>query len=184
MSELDRREFVAASTVVVTGGLAGCIGNDGGGGGGGDETESPTSTGTGTETGGDGGEFTENEQRVVDFLTSDPATDNFEDSFDDALDEGSVTVKVGAEGNDGNFAFDPPAVRVSTGTTVTWEWTGMGGAHNVSSTSDSDFEFRSGDAVDSADETFEKTLDATGAALYHCEPHRSVGMKGGIVVEE
>lgn len=175
MAELDRRGFVAASTVVVTGGLAGCIGDDG------DGTDE---TATGTETDGDGGEFTENEQRVVDFLTSDPATDNFEDSFDDALDEGSVTVKVGAEGNGGNFAFDPPAVRVSTGTTVTWEWTGKGGAHNVSSASDSDVEFRSGDAVDSAEETYEKPFDAAGAALYHCEPHQSVGMKGGIVVEE
>lgn len=175
MTERSRRWVLAASTVAVTGGLAGCTGD--GDGDGTDGTESPT------ETDGDG-EFTEDERRVVDFLTSEPATDNFADSFDDALDEGSVTVSVGAEGNGGNFAFDPPAVTVSTGTTVTWEWTGMGGGHNVSSTSDSDVEFRSGDAVDSADETYEETFDEAGVALYVCEPHQSVGMKGGIVVEE
>lgn len=180
MSEFTRRGFVAASTVVVTAGLAGCIGDGGGDGDGMNQTESPSPTATR----GDGGEFTENERRVADFLTSDPATDNFEDSFDDALDEGNVTVKVGAKGNQGNYAFDPPAVKVSTGTTVTWKWTGEGGAHNVNSTPDSDFEFRSGAPVDNANETYEKTFDETGVALYVCEPHRSLGMKGGIVVEK
>ena len=48
-----------------------------------------------------------------------------------ATGSGEVTVAVGAQGNGGAFAFDPPAIRVSTGTTVVWEWTGEGAQHNV-----------------------------------------------------
>lgn len=43
----------------------------------------------------------------------------------------SVTVKVGAKTSNGPYAFAPPAIKIGTGTTVTWKWTGLGGAHNV-----------------------------------------------------
>lgn len=187
MNEISRRRFVAGSTGVVAIGLAGCTGQDGGDGGGNgggmEETESPTETETGTETDGGESDFTENEQRVVDFLTSEPATDNWEDTFDD-LGEDEPTIAVGAQGNDGNFAFDPPAAKVSTGTTITWQWTGKGDPHNVASVQDSDFDFRSGEPESGADVTYEHTFEEAGVALYVCEPHRSLGMKGGIVVEE
>lgn len=177
MHVLSRRQIVAGCTTLIAGGLAGCTGDGGGDGGDGTE-DSPSPTQTDT----DGGEFAENERRVVDFLTSEPATDNFQDTFDDL--GGEATVRVGAQGNEGNFAFDPPAARLSTGTTVTWKWTGEGGEHNVSTTNDSDFEFSSGDPIDSAEETFQQTFDEAGVALYICEPHQSLGMKGGIVIEE
>jgi halocyanin-like protein len=55
-------------------------------------------------------------------------------NYDDVADKtgaSKVTVEVGAEGNNGPYAFAPPAIRIGTGTTVTWKWTGKGGSHNV-----------------------------------------------------
>ncbi|MFW5918430.1 MAG: plastocyanin/azurin family copper-binding protein, partial [Haloferacaceae archaeon] len=77
---------------------------------------------------------------------------------------------------------------VSTGTEVLWELTGEGGDHNVEAEPDeqigeSDYEFSSGEPVDSADEEYTYTFDDPGIALYHCEPHLSLGMKGSVVVE-
>jgi len=60
----------------------------------------------------------------------------------DATGEDSPTVDVGA--GDAGLAFDPPALRVSTGTTVTWVRTGQGGGHNVVA---EDGAFDSGGAV-------------------------------------
>ncbi|PSQ07359.1 halocyanin domain-containing protein, partial [Halobacteriales archaeon QS_5_68_33] len=51
-----------------------------------------------------------------------------EGAVEDARGQDAVTIEVGAGGG---FAFDPPAIWISPGTTVTWEWTGEGGAHNV-----------------------------------------------------
>jgi acyl-CoA synthetase (AMP-forming)/AMP-acid ligase II len=46
----------------------------------------------------------------------------------------------------------------------------------------SDFDFYSGEPQDSG--TFEQTFDEAGVGLYLCEPHATVGMKGGFVVGE
>lgn len=104
-------------------------------------------------------------------------------NFDGVVDktgQGEVAVSVGTEGNDGNFGFEPAAVKVSTGTTVTWEWTGKGGGHNVVA---DDGTFRSGDPVADAGTTFEYTFDETGTYKYYCAPHKPMGMKGAVVVE-
>ncbi|WP_255198392.1 halocyanin domain-containing protein [Halorarius litoreus] len=89
-----------------------------------------------------------------------------------------VTVQVGAEGNGGGFAFEPAAVRVDPGTTVVWEWTGEGGAHNVA---DEDGAFES-DLVGEAGHTFSHAFDAAGVSLYACTPHKAMGMKGAVIV--
>jgi halocyanin-like protein len=102
------------------------------------------------------------------------------DGVVDRTGESEVTVAVGAEGNGGNLAFDPAAVRVDPGTTVVWEWTGEGGAHNVV---DRDGAFDSGDAVTDAGTVFEHTFGSEGTFLYLCEPHEALGMKGAVVVE-
>ena len=57
--------------------------------------------------------------------------DNFDGTTADMTGQDEVTIAVGAEGNGGGFAFDPPAVQVDPGTTVVWEWIGAGGQHNV-----------------------------------------------------
>jgi len=104
------------------------------------------------------------------------------ENYDGVADEtgtSDVAVAVGASGNGGNFAFDPPAVRVSTGTTVTWEWTGKGGVHDVVA-KDGAFE---ADLSGAAGHTFEHVFDEDGTYEYYCQPHRSLGMKGVVVVE-
>ncbi|MCD2201091.1 halocyanin domain-containing protein [Halobacterium sp. KA-6] len=87
-------------------------------------------------------------------------------------------VAVGAGGNGGQFAFDPPAIEVSTGTTVVWEWTGEGGYHNVAHTGDA---FES-DLTQESGYTFEHTFDTEGQYKYVCTPHETLGMKGIVVV--
>jgi halocyanin-like protein len=114
--------------------------------------------------------------------------DTYDGTIQDRREESSVTIDVGAEGNGDGYAFGPSGVAISAGTEVLWEWTGEGGAHNVEAVPDeqigeSDYEFSSGDAVAGADNEYSFTFDESGIALYHCEPHLSLGMKGSIVVE-
>jgi halocyanin-like protein len=103
---------------------------------------------------------------------------NFGGSVEDATGQDQATVEVGAEGNGGNLAFGPAAVHVDPGTTVVWEWTGEGGSHNVVS-EDGAFE---SDLVGEGGFTFEHTFEEDGIYNYFCQPHKSVGMKGSVVV--
>ena len=91
---------------------------------------------------------------------------------------GGETVAVGAGSG---LSFDPEELTIAPGTTVTWEWTGQGGAHNVVA---DDGAFDSGDPEDGDDITFSHTFPDTGEFPYHCVPHREVGMVGTIIVEE
>ncbi|MFW6321368.1 MAG: halocyanin domain-containing protein [Halohasta sp.] len=101
---------------------------------------------------------------------------NFEGTVD-RTDQSEVTVEVGAgEG----FAFDPAAVRVTVGTTVVWEWTGLGGEHNVA---EEDGEFES-DLYFDEGETFSHTFDDPGVYRYVCTPHQTQGMLGAVEVVE
>jgi halocyanin-like protein len=116
------------------------------------------------------------------------ASDNYDGTLRDWRDRDTVTVETGAEGNDGNFAFDPPGIVVSTGTTVRWRWTGEGNPHNVEALPEeqlglSDYEFSSGESEGGSGVKYTHTMDEAGIALYHCEPHYSLGMKGGVAVE-
>ena len=110
---------------------------------------------------------------VEEFLAE---TSNY-DGLEDFTGQDSVTVEVGA--GDNGLLFGPPAIQVDPGTTVVWEWTGNGGTHNVAEV---DGAFRSGDAVAEAGTTFEHTFEEEGLALYVCEPHEAINMKGAVVV--
>lgn len=101
------------------------------------------------------------------------------DTLVDRTDASDVRVRVGTEGNGGYFAFAPVVLRVSPGTTVTWEWTGAGSAHNVVA---KDGSFRS-ELTGGEGTTFSHRFDAPGVAKYACLPHQSLGMKGVVVVE-
>jgi len=105
---------------------------------------------------------------------------NYDGSTVDMTGESEVTVTVGAQGNGGGFAFDPPAVHVDTGTTVKFEWTGEGGGHNVVEQGGSTLD--SGAAVAEAGVNYEHTFESGGMFKYYCSPHQGLGMKGGIVV--
>ena len=137
--------------VAVVGLVAGCSGVGGEGGGG--------------TTGGGG------EPSVDEWLAD---TGNY-DGVVDRTDASSVTVEVGAQGNNGANAFAPAAIEISPGTTVTWEW--VDGYHNVVATEGA---FDSGQPEQNA--TFQHTFDSPDTYLYYCEPHRSIGMKGAVVV--
>ncbi|WP_132058799.1 halocyanin domain-containing protein [Halorussus amylolyticus] len=100
------------------------------------------------------------------------------DGVEDMTGEDEVTIEVGAQGNGGGFAFGPAAVRIDPGTTVVWEWTGVGGSHNVA-TKDGAFE---SEMTDEEGHTFEYTADEEGVFRYVCVPHESMGMKGALVV--
>ena len=140
--------------------LAGCSGSP--------STDTAGGDGGGNDGGGSGG------SQSFDGWFED--VDNYEGVTDETGSD-SVTVEVGA-GTDG-FAFAPPAVRVETGTTVTWEWTGKGSTHNVVA-DDGSFESQ---LVDEEGHTFEHTFDAAGTYKYYCNPHKAMGMKGVVVVE-
>lgn len=105
--------------------------------------------------------------------------DGIDGGFRDARGESSVTVQVGADGNNGSFAFSPAGLWVDPGTTVTWEWTGDGGQHNVNAQSGAAFE---SDLVGEAGFTFEYTFEEPGISTYQCDPHASLGMRGAVAV--
>lgn len=103
------------------------------------------------------------------------------DNYSGVVDKTDVerpVVAVGAEGNGGQFGFAPPAIEVSTGTTVVWEWTGEGGYHDVAHI---DGEFKSEMSQDGGT-TFEYTFNTAGEYKYVCTPHETLGMKGIVVV--
>jgi halocyanin-like protein len=168
---MDRRGLLRTlAGALAVGGLAGC---SGGGGEASTETTAPATTAaetlrprSTTTSGGRFGAWFAN-------------TANYEEVAD-RTGQSEATVQVGASGNGGNLAYEPAAVVVDSGTTVVWEWTGDGGQHNVVDRED---EFES-TLTEAAGHTFEYTVSTPGTRLYFCVPHRSVGMRGAVVVEE
>lgn len=177
-TEANRRTLLkTVGTLSLAGitGLAGCTGDDGENGNGQEPATIPGSDYpavdewmTETEIGGD--------------------DSRYDGDILDLRGESSITIDVGAEGNGNGYAFGPSAVAISAGTDVLFDWTGEGGAHNVEAIPDeqlgeSDYEFTSGEAVQGADNEYSYTFDEAGIALYHCEPHLNLGMKGSIVID-
>lgn len=133
--------------------------------------------GTAGTAGAVGGTERAGREPTIDFAEWFGDVDNF-GGVVDATGKSTVRVRVGADGNNGAFAFAPPAVRVDPGTTVVWEWTGDGGDHDVAA---EDGAYAS-PLHDGAGETFEHTFDAEGIGYYACTPHEALGTKGAIVV--
>ena len=104
-------------------------------------------------------------------------------SYQDARGESEVTVMVGA--GDTGLAFDSTLLWVDPGTTVTFEWTGAGGAHNVKTVDGGGpAGLDSGEAVGEEGYTYEyeTSEEDVGITHYHCVPHTAVGMHGGLAV--
>lgn len=155
MKSFDRRTFVKlAGVAAVTPALAGCSSGSNGGDGGGSEYD-----------------FVDEEPDYAGWFDD---VSNYEGTVDRTGDS-EVTVLNGT-GPSGK-QFEPPAIQVDAGTTVIWEWTGDG-SHNVVAESSA---FRS-DIVQRSGFTFEYTFEEGGIHEYVCEPHRTVGMKGAVVV--
>jgi halocyanin-like protein len=105
------------------------------------------------------------------------SANNYDGNTVDARGQDEVTIEVGA-GSDG-LAFGPAAVWVDVGTSIIWEWTGEGGAHNViSDNSDVD----SGGPVSDAGTTYEVNPEESQIIEYYCSPHQSQGMLGAVAV--
>jgi len=99
---------------------------------------------------------------------------NFEGTVD-RTGQGEVTVGVGAGSG---LSFDPAAVRITTGTTVVWEWSSFGGGHNVI---EDNGRFESEIMFDEG-ETFTHTFTEPGVYKYVCTPHQTQGMLGVVEV--
>lgn len=104
------------------------------------------------------------------------SANNYNGSVDNMRGQSEVSVSVGA--GDG-LAFGPPAIWIDTGTTVTWEWTGEGGGHNVVGV---DNDLDSGSPVSEEGVTYEFTFEESGIYQYYCNPHQSSGMLGAVAV--
>jgi len=159
----DRRKFLAASGTALTIAVAGC---SGGGDSGGDDG--------GGDDGGNGGSVPE----AVDTYLTDNEANGYDGSAVDETGSSSVTISVGT--GDQGLAFDPAAVRVDSGTEVTWEWTGNGGSHNVN-VQEGPTTFSS-ETVGEEGHTFSQTLES-GNYMYQCDPHSTLGMHGAVIVE-
>ncbi|ELZ73180.1 halocyanin [Haloferax prahovense DSM 18310] len=106
--------------------------------------------------------------------------DGVDGGYEDLRGQSEVTIEVGASGNGGNLAFAPAGIWIDPGTTVTWEWTGEGGGHNVVASEGASLD--SGAAVSEAGTTYEFTFESGGITKYHCVPHEALGMLGAVAV--
>jgi halocyanin domain len=102
------------------------------------------------------------------------------DDETDARGQDEATVMVGA--GDQGLAFSPKKLWIDPGTTVIFEWTGQGGSHNVET-----IEGPSGMGAELASEEgntyeYQFTGEEAGITTYQCNPHKSIGMFGGIAV--
>lgn len=158
-----RRVLTGIGAALASVSLAGCSGGSG-----------SEATDTTASQSGDGGSGGLSEPDYGGWLDG---VDNYESTVD-RRDADEVTISVGA-GSSG-YRFDPPAVAVTPGTRVVWEWTGNGGSHNVVG-ENADFE---SELVGEAGHTFERTFDSTGIRKYYCQPHKAMGMKGAVAVLE
>lgn len=158
---IGRRAALRAAGLAATGGLAALAGCPGG---------------------GDGTATTEE----PDVIESEPNYRGWFDGVDnyrgtvDRRDAEQVRVRVGVEGDTGAYRFGPAAVAVSPDTSVIWEWTGQGGAHDVVSESD---DFDSGEPVESDSATFTFTYQSPAVYRYYCSNHRDRGMRGAVFVD-
>ena len=91
----------------------------------------------------------------------------------DPIDSGDVTEIVIR-----NFAFSAPTITIDRGTSVRWRNT-TGTFHTVTPDGHQAFGARQ---TTTQGQTFDTRFETPGRYLYYCEPHRSLGMTGEIVV--
>lgn len=107
-------------------------------------------------------------------------SDNFDGTVADRTDSDAASVTVGAPGNGDRFAFAPPVLAVSPDTTVRWEWADPSGPANVVF---EEIDVSSGDPTFERETAFEHTFRERGTYRYASLPHKSIGMRGAVVVE-
>lgn len=105
---------------------------------------------------------------------------NFDGEAVEKTNADTVTIQVGAKAGDRHLAFDPPVVMISTGTTVQWQWTGNGGAHDVVFI---DADVRSSQIHADSGSHFQHTFERQGSYRFVYKPHEDFGQKGAVIVE-
>ncbi|WP_336003124.1 halocyanin domain-containing protein [Halorientalis halophila] len=130
-----------------------------------------------------GAVIVEEQQTLSGYTSVDDWLDGYEEysgRLDDMRGQGSVDVTVGAPSPNGtNHSFDPVAILVDRGTQVVFDWTGRGGAHDVSW---EDGNFEDSVSVRDASHTYIVTLDEPGVYRYYCRTDRPNNGRGAIVV--
>jgi plastocyanin len=97
---------------------------------------------------------------------------------------GQSTTEV-AVGPDGSLVYDPETVNIAPGDTVHWVWESDN--HNIvvdSQPEGAGWEGTEGDAntLYNTDHEYEHTFETEGTYSYYCQPHRTAGMVGEVVV--
>ncbi len=97
---------------------------------------------------------------------------------------GQSTTEV-AVGPDGSLVFEPATVNIAPGDTVHWVW--ESDLHNIvveSQPEGANWEGTEGDANTTYDtgHEYEFTFETEGTYAYYCQPHRTSGMVGEVVV--
>jgi plastocyanin len=100
-----------------------------------------------------------------------------------AAQEGNTVIV----GPGGNLTFEPAELYVKPGTTVTFDWESDG--HNVvveSQPEGADWSGTEGapNALYDTGHTYEHTFETKGEYSYFCQPHKSAGMVGTIIVND
>jgi halocyanin-like protein len=170
-TQMSRRAFLTAATGTATAAATAAAGSAAAQEEGGNQTTSGGESGGGGSGGGGG------KPDWGGYL------DGIDGGYQDMRGSSEVTVEVGAQGNGGALAFAPAGIWVDPGTTVTWEWTGEGGGHNVIA-EEGPASLDSGAPVAEAGETYEHTFseEEAGITKYYCAPHEALGMLGAVAV--
>lgn len=117
--------------------------------------------------------------KVTDWLSD---VNNYDGSIVDKTGQSEVTIEMGAEGNDGNFAFEPPATRIDNNTIVIWNDIDEDWVHSLNFVEG--FDTAEGTHHSEEDPDLEKvTFNSAGIILYSCAPHEALNEKGAIIVE-
>ena len=103
---------------------------------------------------------------------------------------GTATAQSGktvAVGPGGNLVFEPATIYASPGTTITWNW--ESDTHNIVVENQPDganWEGTEGPPTKVYDtgHTYEHTFDTKGTYAYYCQPHRTSGMVGEVIINE
>ena len=159
-SSVKRRQILLAGAGALTVALAGCTGNND------DDDNGPPDP-------------ADDPEGFIDFYLDDFDANLYDGTFEDLTGQETVTMEYGTNGPD--WATEPPAARISTGTTVTWEWVSDG--HSLEQ-EDGTVNFVEETGVEDEGHTHEFTFDEAGVLVYFCRPHRGVGHWGGLIIEE
>lgn len=106
------------------------------------------------------------------------STSNYEGEVADRTDETMPTVTVGADAGLQDPAFDPPAIRITAGATVTWVCAGNDGVYDIVF---ENAEISSG-RIEGPDGIFRHTFTDPGTYLYTSRFHEAIGTKGAVAV--